>query len=388
MSQAADLLTPAGQELLGRLRGQQVTPDRALRLAEELRGQYPASLISAALTQQSLRMAARDKFSRADDMLFTRTGLEQAASELTAAHSASRFTGLDLVTDLCCGIGGNLAALAAAARQVLAVDADPDTLAFARWNVAVQHPGADVRFVCARVQDLSMTGQQAVFIDPARRADGRRLRAGESEPPLDWCLHLADQVPQVCIKAAPGLPHELVPAGWETEFVAVGRALKEAQLWSPAMASTPRRATILPAGHTLVSSPGAPVAVAEPGSYLLDPNPAVTRAGLVAELARELGAWQIDPMIAFLSLDRPATTPFARTLQVIESMPWHERQAAARLRKLGIGAADIRRRGLAGDVDQIRRRLGLQGDKIATIVLTRQNDRPWGLICAAVPDGR
>jgi hypothetical protein len=91
-------------------------------------------------------------------------------------------------------------------------------------------------------------------------------------------------------------------------------------------------------------------------------------------------------MIAFLSLDRPAMTPFARTLRVLASMPWHERRAAAKLRQLGIGAADIRRRGLAGDVEQIRRRLGLQGDKIATIVLTRQNDRPWGLICAAVPD--
>jgi hypothetical protein len=137
------------------------------------------------------------------------------------------------------------------------------------------------------------------------------------------------------------------------------------------------------ASHTLEASTGAvpPVPVSAPGEYLLDPNPAVTRAGLVAELAHGLGAWQIDPMIAFLSLDRPVSTPFARTLRILESMPWHEREVARRLRELGIGAADIRRRGLAGDVQQIHRRLALQGDRSATIVITRRNDRPWGLIC-------
>jgi hypothetical protein len=129
------------------------------------------------------------------------------------------------------------------------------------------------------------------------------------------------------------------------------------------------------------------VPVADPGEYLLDPNPAVTRAGQVQELARTLGAWQIDPMIAFLSVDRPVSTPFARTLRILESLPWHEKQVAKKLRALGVGAADIRRRGLAGDVEQIHRRLGLHGDRRATIVLTRRDGQPWGLICEDVaPD--
>jgi len=400
MNESAELLSPDGQQLLDWLSGQEVSPDRALRLAKELRGRYPASLIAAALTQQSLRVAAREKFSRADAMLFTRAGLEQASSELAAGHSARRFADLGIVADLCCGIGGNLAALASVAPQVLAVDADLTNLQFALWNLAVSGARGTVTPVCSDVRDLVLggrrashaglpasapTGVAAVFIDPARRAGDRRLRAGNSQPPLDWCLNLATQVPAVGIKAAPGLPHELVPAGWESEFVAVGRDLKEALLWSPVLATTERRATILPAGYTLCSRPGPPVPVAAPSEYLLDPNPAVTRSGLVAELARDLDAWQIDPMIAFLSADKPVSTPFARTLRVLESMPWHERHAARKLRDLGIGSADIRRRGLAGDVEQIHRRLGLRGDKSATIVLTRREGKPWGLICAAVP---
>jgi THUMP domain-like/RNA cap guanine-N2 methyltransferase len=343
-------------------------------------------------------------------MLFTRAGLEQASSDLTAGHSAKRFAGLEKVADLCCGIGGNLTGLAGAVGRMVAVDADLTSLMFAMRNVTVLHPAARVTAVCTDVRDMSLAGLarggsrvQAVFIDPARRTVRGRLRAGQSQPPLDWCLALAAQVPAVCIKAAPGLPRDLVPDGWEIEFLAVGRELKEALLWSPAFATAPRRATVLPryaAGGSrpeapnasvpsLVSSPGdarAPIPVAAPGEYLLDPNPAVTRAGLVAELAGELSAWQIDPMIAFLSLDRPVSTPFARTLRVIDSMPWHERQAARRLRELSIGSADIRRRGLAGDVQQIHHRLKLRGNKHATIVLTRRNDKPWSLICMNVPD--
>jgi SAM-dependent methyltransferase len=387
VSQADVLLSPAGVQLLDRLRGLEVTPEQALALAAELRAEYPPDLVAAALTQQALRAAARPKFSRADNMLFTRAGLEQASSELTAAHSALRFGGLGPVADLCCGIGGNLTALAAAERRLVGVDTDIDALRFAGHNAATYQATADVALVRADVRELDYGGRcAAIFIDPARRAAGRRLRTGDSEPPLRWCCALAGQVPRVCIKAAPGLDHDLVPTGWEAEFVATGRALKEALLWSPAFATTRRRATVLPAGATLVASPGDPVPVAGPGEYLLDPNPAVTRAGLVQELGRELSAWQLDPMTAFLSVDRSVSTPFARTLRVVASLPWNERDAARRLRELGIGTVDIRRRGLAGDVELIRRRLRLRGDRSAIVVLTRRADRPWGLICEAVAD--
>ena len=134
---------------------------------------------------------------------------------------------------------------------------------------------------------------------------------------------------------------------------------------------------------TLVARPGAPVPLREPGEYLLDPNPAVTGPAWSRTWPARLGgdAAKIDPQIAFLTLDRDVRTPFARTLRVQYSAPWHEKQFARRLRELDVGAVDIRRRGLAGDVDQIRRRLKLAGKARATIVITRVNDKPWGLIC-------
>jgi hypothetical protein len=151
-------------------------------------------------------------------------------------------------------------------------------------------------------------------------------------------------------------------------------------LWSPAMATAPRRATLLPEGISFLAHPGDPVEVRAPGTFLLDPNPAITRAGLVQDLARSLGAWQIDEEIAFLSCDHEIATPWARTLRVIESMPWKVREISLALRRHGIGAVDIRRRGLAGDVEAIRKQLKLQGTGRATIAMTRHRDQPWCVI--------
>src|ERR1700760_2403043 len=119
----AVLLTAAGQEVLSRLAAAGSQPGASLALAERLRREYPASLVAVAMAQQDLRLAAAAKFSRAPEMLFHRAGYEQASSDTVAAYQAGRLRDAGRVADLCCGIGGDLIALAAA-HEVLAVDRD------------------------------------------------------------------------------------------------------------------------------------------------------------------------------------------------------------------------------------------------------------------------
>ena len=203
-----------------------------------------------------------------------------------------------------------------------------------------------------------MHGIGAVFIDLARRA-GRRLRAGLQRAVAGLVPAAAGLGAAVGIKAAPGLPLEMVRrAGRSSSWPWAAGSRR--RCWSAGAGLGPRRATILPAsnygatpaaptgarrpahrgasppGHTLTAEPGPPVPVAAPGQFLLDPIPSVTRAGWSRTWPR-IGAWKIDPMIAFLATDREVSTPFARTLRVLESMPWHEKQAARRLRELASG---------------------------------------------------
>jgi SAM-dependent methyltransferase len=399
------LLSDDGARLLASLPPRPLTPAEALRLGAGLRAAYPAGLVAAALAQHELRLKAREKFPRAMEMFFTRPGLEQASAAIVASHRAYRYVHSGRVADLCCGIGGDLLALAAA-HPVLAVDADPLALRVARANAAACGVARAVTFCHEDARRVSLAGVDAVFIDPARRSGQRRLPARASDPPLDWCFGLAQRVGNVGIKAAPGVPRHAVPPGWELEFVSVGRDLKEAAAWSPALATAPARATVLPGAHSRARQPlpassppgpdttrvsslipvaGDPVGLGPPAEFLLDPNPAVTRAGLVEDLARLTGAWKIDSQIAFLATATPVDTPFARTLRVIGSAPWNQRRLPAMLRALDIGAVDIRRRGLAGDVDGLRRRLRLSGSRRATLVMTRVQGRPWALVCVDTP---
>ncbi|MGH3773069.1 MAG: THUMP-like domain-containing protein [Pseudonocardiaceae bacterium] len=369
-----------GSGVMDRLAGEVLTPETELRVGARLRRDYPAELVSAALAQHELRRHAREKFTRAERMFFTRAGLEQATAEAVARHRAVRFAGAARVGDLCCGIGGDLLALAGQ-REVIAVDRDPLHLRMAMLNAEAYAVAEAVTAVRADVREVDLSGIDAVFVDPARRAQDKRMRAGDSEPPLSWATSLAERVAAVGIKAAPGIARDVIPPGWEVEFIADRRNLKEAALWSPALATAARRATILPEGHVLLPLPGHQVEHRDPGAFLLDPNPAVTRAGLDEDLARALGAWKIDPQIAFLSSDVALRTPFARTLQVLDSGPWDQKALPSRLRALDIGSVDIRRRGLAGNVEDLHRQLKLRGTRCATLVMTRVADRPWALIC-------
>jgi SAM-dependent methyltransferase len=349
----------------------------SLKAGETLRQAWPADLVAAAMTQVELRTRALSKFPAADRMLFTRAGLEQASSAQVAAQRAARFASYTRVVDLCCGIGGDLIGLARVVPDVLAVDRDPVHLRLARYNVEAL--GLTVRAWLGDVEAVDLTGIEAAFVDPARRTGTQRL--WEGSPSLEWCFDLAERLP-VAVKAAPGLDHELVPQGWELEFVAVGGDLKESALWSPALATARRRATVMDAvgAHSLVGGDAGPAPVAEPGHYVLDPSPAVTRAGLVAELAATMGAWQLDPMIAFLFADTPTPTPYGKWLKVEASLPWNVRTLADLLRASDVGAVDLRRRGLAGDVEEIRRRLKLSGSRRVTVLMTRKRDQPWAIV--------
>ena len=349
-------------------------------MAERLRDRWPVDLVAAAGEQAELRLRAAAKFTRAGAMLLTRDGLEQSTGELVARHRAARFAGLTgRVVDLCCGIGGDIAAIGSVvAGPVVGVDRDELHAICARHNAAAYD--VDAQVAVADVVDLRLAGASAVFVDPARRAGDRR---GGSSPPLEWCF--AVPAGRVCVKAAPGVDKDVVPAGWEVEFVADHRSLKEAVLWSPAWATAGSRATVLPSGDTLVADRDTPPApVRAPGAFLLDPSPAVTRAGAVADLAALVNAWQVDEQIAFLSADEPLRSPFGRGLVVEASLPFAVKPLTAELRRLDIGRVEIRRRGLAGDVDELKRRLRTDGRRTATVVLTRVVNKPWSFICSDV----
>ncbi|MGZ4454171.1 MAG: THUMP-like domain-containing protein, partial [Nocardioides sp.] len=219
------------------------------------------------------------------------------------------------------------------------------------------------------------------FADPARRTNNRsRGRVMDTEgwtPPWPFVLELLAR--DACGKVAPGVPHELIPAGVEAEFVSDHGEVKEAALWSGSLATVRRRATVLGDGGlatlTDEDDPGAEAVGVRPvGEFLYEPDGAVIRAGLVTAVAAGVGGGLLDEQIAYVTADEAFRTPFARGYRVVEELPYRERALRAALRERGVGRLTIKKRGVAIVPEELRRRLSPQGPNEATIVLTRVAD--------------
>lgn len=357
-----------------------------LKIGERLRAELDSDRAALVLTQIDLRERAKAKFAHPEKMLFTRAGLEQATSEQIATYRAKRLGESDHINDLCCGIGGDLVAMAALGVPLAAVDFDPVHLFLAEHNARTIHPETDITTVLRDVRQAVINPDDTVFIDPARRLESGKRIGYQSEPPVEWSLALADRAAMVAIKTAPGIPHDLVPAGWELEHIALGSDLKEAVMWSPSLAGPAHKATVISDGvaHSLVTDDDdfGTIRDAKPGDWLHDVNPAVTNAGLVEALAGQIGADRIDAEIGFLVSESDVTSPFCTSWRVLDVLPWHEKRIKQVLKSLNAGPVDIRRRGLPGDVPAITKRLRGAGNRRILIAMTRMSNAPTAIICA------
>jgi hypothetical protein len=381
------LLTSEGQAALAA--GVEMRPTEATLLAahQRLRKSFPDDLVKSTLETALLRQKAAGKFTLADCMYFTREALEQSSGEAIAAYRANRFASFGQIGDFCCGIGGDLIGLSAVT-DVVAVDTDSVRLAMAEENLRAY--GRRASFVLGDVLVAPLPELGAAFLDPGRRADGRRyLRLRDYTPPLDA---VRAQLPvgfPLAVKVAPGVPwDDLRGYDAEAEFISVDGELKECVLWFGPLKTAGRRATVLPLAASLWAD--APADPAEPGpplAYLYDPDPAVVRSGLVADLGRQLIARPVDAEIAYLTSDRYVPTPFARCYMVEESMPFHARQLGDRLRAMNVGPVRLTKRGSAVDVDDLRRKWKLTGPQARTVILTRVLGRPFAFIARAVTAG-
>jgi hypothetical protein len=364
------LLTDDGQSLLASATAQDGTP---LQVQRRLREHAAADHVAAALGQVELRRHGAAKLG--DDaavMYFTREGLEQATRASVAGHRAARVAlGGVSVVDLTCGIGGDLVAFARAGLTTAGIDLDPLRVELARANLAALGLGGAVEVADATTLDVSPFA--TAYADPARRtARGRSFHAEDWTPSWSFVESLLAGR-HSCVKVAPGIPHALVPSGAEAEWVSDAGEVKEAVLWSPALATADRRATVIGRGGlaTLTDEDDPGAVVGGLGAFLYEPDGAVIRAGLVTAVAAGVQGRLLDRKIAYIAGDAAYHSPFARSYRVVEELPYREKQLRAALRERHIGTLTIKKRGVDVAPEQLRQRLALRGDETATIVLTR-----------------
>jgi SAM-dependent methyltransferase len=398
MAELEALLTPEGLRLLDEL-PPVVSTDDVARVVSRLRAAgHPPALVSAVVGQARLRERARTKFGGfAERMLFTRAGLEQSTRLSIAARHAGRFrdAGMASVADLGCGIGGDALGFAALGLRVTAVDADEVTAAVAAYNLAPFGDLVTVRH--ARAEEVADAGggpdAEAVWLDPARRTAGHgettRVAAEDYTPSLPWAFALAERVP-AGVKLGPGFDRTAIPADVEAQWISADGSTIELVLWSGSVARAGvRRAALVVHGDTAheltAEADAADEPVRELGAFIHEPDGAVIRARLIGEVARSLDAGMLAPGIAYLTSDAALTSPFVASFRVREVLPSDPKPLGAALRARGIGALEIKKRGVDVDPAALRPKLKLRGDAAATLILTRVAGKRVAVLADRVP---
>jgi len=374
------LQTQPAQAALADLAAQPINEHNHLQLAEGLRRRFASDQASALLETARLRQKAAARFgAAAQRMFFTAEALEQASHPLIVQHG--RVVHSAEVWDLCCGIGTDSIGFAAQGKRVCGVDIDPVRVAMARLNAEAL--GVQVSFHVGDAADVRAV-EGAIFFDPARRSAGRRLTHVEAyEPPLSTMKRW--QASEILVKLSPGVDlAEVEPYGGRLDFISVEGELKEAVLHPDPTQPQRREAVLVTTAGAVrcVPSPLLPEReLCPPLSFLIEPDPAIIRAGLVRDVAHQVDAYQMDKQIAYLTSDHPVDHPGLRSWRIQAWMPFHLKRLRAYLRAHHIGQVTVKKRAAPITPEALIAQLKPRGREACVIVLTRFRDDPIAVLC-------
>ncbi len=374
------LTSDAGARLLDRLAGEDLSDDRTLALITSLRRDFPAQQAGAALELARLRQKAVGKFGDdAPKLYFTREALEQASDPLVRRWRAALIRSRQVI-DACCGIGADSLAFAQAGCDLIGLDIDPLRVAMARLNAdalglsSARYEEVDVR--------AGIPEGDLIFFDPARReANGKRIFDVERyQPPLSTIRGW--QARTLLVKLSPGVDlAQLEPYHAKVSFVSVDGDLKEALL---VCGDLPMSAAVLltdDAVYRWDDQPSVNAPISEPRGWLVEPDPALIRAGLVANLAYSVGGAQLDPEIAYITTETKPNSRWARSWKIIDWMPFNLKKLRAYLRAHDVGTVTVKKRGTAVTPEVLIPKLKLNGSGSRTLVLTRCRGEYLTVVC-------
>ncbi len=362
------------------------TPDSLIADIAELRSRYGERAAPLAETVRCRRRAV-GRLRDPQQWLITDEALQQATTQIVAARRAAEIARLfpgGVVHDVTCSVGAELVELAAAEGigGVVGSDLDPVRLAMAAHNAN--------GVTLLRANALTPTSTADVLLaDPARRSGGARVfRPDDFSPPLLDVLTTYAGRP-LAVKCAPGLDYGTLRARFgfdgQVQITSLDGGVREACLWTELGDGVSQRATVL-RGHEhgvrveeITDLAPDESRVGPPGRWIVDPDGAIVRAGLVRHWAVRHDLWQLDPKIAYLTGD--AVPAGERGFAVLDQLPLKEKLLRKALHARDCGSLEILVRGVDVDPDELRKRLRLNGSAPFALVITRIGTRAVAFLC-------
>ncbi len=358
----------------------------AISTLTKLRNELDPARTKALLNQREQRQRGQRKFKAAADMFFTEIGLQQSTDQEIAAYKSSRFPERQPLADLCCGIGGDLIALAQRG-PATAVDASAEHLCYAEANVYAH--GAELTDTqCGLAEETQLEDFAAWHIDPDRRHDNRRtIRLDSFSPSLQHLEAMLRRNRNAAMKLAPA---SSLPEAWEQEgeceWISHHRECKQLMVWFGDLAHSPgqRRATKIDStgeAHSFVGRPDINASVGSVQKFLFDPDPTLGASGLVDALAEELELCRVSPQSHYLTSDRAIDHPLLQRFEILSDEKIDTKRLKRAVAEANWGTLELKQRGLELKLEAMRKQLKPRGAGEGTIVFTPTVDGNRALLC-------
>jgi SAM-dependent methyltransferase len=327
------------------------------KLVVRWRKQFGEERSAALATQCQLSQAAIEKLG--DDgrqWLLTLVGLQQCSDQWTARYVANQIPTTGPVLDVCCGVGADLAALAAT-RDAVGVDCDPSMA----WRAAVNASTAAKRSIATVAADgLSMTKGWPgwVHVDPDRREGTKRfLNVQQLSPPLDAIVDASVDAAGLCIKVAPGSNEDPESDGlqrFHREWISTRRECRQQVLWrGEGFDPLTRTATSIDRDHRTAHFTAAVkvngASVDELDDWIVDFDVAIRAAGLSMSMGEAVSASAIESPAGYFTSNEDVSRPLCTARRVVHVLRISalERQWNQPLSGKAWRAVALKRRGLA-----------------------------------------
>lgn len=346
-----------------------------------LRKSLSAEQAGALIELGRARQALGGRHSLAGSLFLDTSAAAQASSELVADWRARRFVGAGRILDLCCGAGIDTLALAKVG-SVLALDCDAVRVRFAQANA--HEAGVTVVPIQGFAPDC-LSSIPFLFCDPDRRIDGRRVLDPQQAIPSLSTLQSLNVSEGMGIKLSPMAPLSEVEHLGELEFISAKRELKEIVLWTGSLAQMKRQVSLPESGFVYTGEWGLEPELAScPENFLLEPDPALIRSGLIGHLANDHGLRGLSKHIAYLTSNDDPLHPLLKCRPILGWSKTGNKAIQKLLNNQDIGRLDISRRGYPQKPEEVRKRLRLNGSKAGHLHMTRVGQERVAILTAHV----
>ncbi|MBI4152209.1 methyltransferase domain-containing protein [Candidatus Woesearchaeota archaeon] len=322
---------------------------------------------------------ALEKHSRADELYHSAEDIRWATPEVVADYRAKRLQ-CKTIVDVGCGIGFQTFAFAKKCDHVFAIDIDPEKIEKAEKNAAVLWL-KNITFIAGDALSPQVIRQlknvDIVFCDPARLPEETERTTATIQPNISELLRLYGKLTdRIAIEFPPQIQE--IPFACEREYLSWQGKLNRLNLYFGGLKKSERSAVTLPTEEQIVPQKGAVLReVPAPQQYLFDVDPAVVKAGLLAELSAKTGAalLQRGKNIVFTAPRLVKDAFFVHVYKILETVSFEQKLLLRALRKQGAGTIILRYSIDPNEYAAVRRSLEkeLKGQKV--VCLFRLDDQ-------------